>query len=94
MNRLTFAAIALLSLSAPALADTTSLTPDLIEFRALYKELVETNTTLSFRSRHLAPAGSHEGPGPRGGPTPPPLARSHAPFRLTPRTGFASLAPR
>jgi acetylornithine deacetylase/succinyl-diaminopimelate desuccinylase-like protein len=54
MNRLTFAAIALLSLSAPALADTTSLTPDLIEFRALYKELVETNTTLSSGSCTLA----------------------------------------
>lgn len=43
---------ALLSLSA--MAETTSLTPDQVEFRALYKELVETNTTLSSGSCTLA----------------------------------------
>ncbi len=54
INQLTLAGIALVSLSAPALAETTSLTPGQVEFRALYKELVETNTTLSSGSCTLA----------------------------------------
>ncbi|MEP6884168.1 MAG: M20/M25/M40 family metallo-hydrolase [Gammaproteobacteria bacterium] len=53
LNRLALAGIALV-LAAPALAETTALTPDQIEFRALYKELVETNTTLSSGSCTLA----------------------------------------
>ena len=54
MNRIILAGIALVSLTAPALAATTSLTPSQVEFRALYKELVETNTTLSSGSCTLA----------------------------------------
>ena len=54
MNRIVLAGIALVSLTAPALAATTSLTPSQVEFRALYKELVETNTTLSSGSCTLA----------------------------------------
>ena len=43
-------------LAAPALAQQTNspLRPDQVEFRALYKELVETNTTLSSGSCTLA----------------------------------------
>ena len=54
MHRLVLAGIALVSLSAPTLAETTSLSPDQAAFRALYKELVETNTTLSAGSCTLA----------------------------------------
>ena len=54
MNRIILAGIALVSLSAPALAATAPLTPGQVEFRALYKELVETNTTLSSGSCTLA----------------------------------------
>jgi acetylornithine deacetylase/succinyl-diaminopimelate desuccinylase-like protein len=48
------AAAAALGLSLPAWADTPAMTPDLVAFRALYKELVETNTTLSSGSCTLA----------------------------------------
>ena len=48
------AALLLLGVSAAALADTTTLSPDKAAFRALYKELVETNTTLSSGSCTLA----------------------------------------
>ncbi len=48
------AATAALLLSLPAWADTPAMTPDLVAFRALYKELVETNTTLSSGSCTLA----------------------------------------
>ncbi|MEO8302160.1 MAG: M20/M25/M40 family metallo-hydrolase [Rhizomicrobium sp.] len=44
---------AALSLTLPALAQTTP-RPDQLKFRALYKELVETNTTLSSGSCTLA----------------------------------------
>jgi acetylornithine deacetylase/succinyl-diaminopimelate desuccinylase-like protein len=54
MKDLALAGIAFLSFSAPALSETTSLTPDQAGFRALYKELVETNTTLSSGSCTLA----------------------------------------
>ena len=54
MHRLVLAGIIFMSLSAPALAETTSLSPDQAAFRALYKELVETNTTLSSGSCTLA----------------------------------------
>ena len=50
----TTAAFLLLGVSAAALADTTTLSPDKVAFRALYKELVETNTTLSSGSCTLA----------------------------------------
>jgi acetylornithine deacetylase/succinyl-diaminopimelate desuccinylase-like protein len=52
-KRLAFAAVALMGFSA-AYADTPALAPDLVAFRALYKELVETNTTLSSGSCTLA----------------------------------------
>ncbi len=48
------AATAALVLSLPVWADTPAMTPDLVAFRALYKELVETNTTLSSGSCTLA----------------------------------------
>jgi acetylornithine deacetylase/succinyl-diaminopimelate desuccinylase-like protein len=48
------AAIALLGFSAPALTATAALSTDRAAFRALYKELVETNTTLSAGSCTLA----------------------------------------
>ena len=48
------AAAAALGLSLPAWADTPAMTPDLVAFRALYKELVDTNTTLSAGSCTLA----------------------------------------
>ena len=48
------AAAAALLLALPAWADTPAMTPDLVAFRALYKELVETNTTLSSGSCTLA----------------------------------------
>jgi acetylornithine deacetylase/succinyl-diaminopimelate desuccinylase-like protein len=48
------AATIALGLSLPAWADTPAMTPDLLAFRALYKELVETNTTLSAGSCTLA----------------------------------------
>lgn len=54
MTRLILAGIALVSLSAPALAETISLTSDQAAFRALFKELVETNTTLSSGSCTVA----------------------------------------
>ena len=48
------ATTALLGCFATALADTAALSPDRAAFRALYKELVETNTTLSAGSCTLA----------------------------------------
>jgi acetylornithine deacetylase/succinyl-diaminopimelate desuccinylase-like protein len=50
----TVVAMSLLGCSALALADQTALSPDQVAFRALYKELVETNTTLSSGSCTLA----------------------------------------
>ena len=47
-------AIAWFSLTPPVLSDIVGLSPDQVEFRALYKELVETNTTLSSGSCTLA----------------------------------------
>ena len=51
MKRIAAAALAV-SLATPALA--ADLRPDQVQFRALYKELVETNTTLSSGSCTLA----------------------------------------
>ena len=51
---LAIAAALLAGAAAPALAQPAALRPDQIEFRALYKELVETNTTLSAGSCTLA----------------------------------------
>jgi acetylornithine deacetylase/succinyl-diaminopimelate desuccinylase-like protein len=48
------AVAALLALAGPSRADGPALRPDLVEFRALFKELVETNTTLSSGSCTLA----------------------------------------
>ncbi len=47
-------ALLLFAISSAALADAPALTPDKAAFRALYKELVETNTTLSSGSCTLA----------------------------------------
>ena len=44
---MTLAGAALVTFSAPALAQQTQLRPDQLAFRELYQELVETNTTLS-----------------------------------------------
>src|SRR5580698_9128561 len=44
---LAVAALAVTTSPAPVLAQTQSLRPDQAAFRALYKELVETNTELS-----------------------------------------------
>ncbi|MCZ8019233.1 M20/M25/M40 family metallo-hydrolase [Novosphingobium sp.] len=44
---MTLAEAALVTFSAPALAQQTQLRPDQLAFRELYQELVETNTTLS-----------------------------------------------
>ncbi|NBU28107.1 MAG: M20/M25/M40 family metallo-hydrolase [Caulobacteraceae bacterium] len=56
--RLTAAALTLglgaATLAAPAMAEDTGLSPDLARFKGLYKELVETNTTLSVGSCTLA----------------------------------------
>jgi acetylornithine deacetylase/succinyl-diaminopimelate desuccinylase-like protein len=53
--RLSFAAVLVLSCSIPALAQPVApLRPDQAEFRGLYKELIETNTTLSAGSCTLA----------------------------------------
>ena len=41
------ASVALLSTTAMAQHAMPPLTPDQVEFKALYKELIETNTTLS-----------------------------------------------
>ena len=51
--RIVFCAALAASLTLPALAQT-ALRPDQLKFRALYKELVETNTTLSSGSCTLA----------------------------------------
>ncbi len=51
--RIVFCATLAASLTLPALAQT-GLRPDQLKFRALYKELVETNTTLSAGSCTLA----------------------------------------
>jgi len=51
---LAIAAALLAGAAAPALAQPAALRPDQVEFRALYKELVETNTTLSAGSCTLA----------------------------------------
>src|SRR4051812_4628529 len=48
-----FCAALAVSLALPAMAQT-ALRPDQLKFRALYKELVETNTTLSAGSCTLA----------------------------------------
>lgn len=53
-KRLAVAAVALFAFATPAFADTTAPSPDQAAFRALYKELVETNTTLSAGSCTLA----------------------------------------
>jgi len=53
-TKLALAALLLTGAAAPALAQQTALRPDQVEFRALYKELVETNTTLSAGSCTLA----------------------------------------
>ena len=47
-------ALLLFAISSAALADAPALTPNKAAFRALYKELVETNTTLSSGSCTLA----------------------------------------
>ena len=53
--RLTVATALLASAAVPALGQTTvALRPDQTEFRALFKQLVETNTTLSAGSCTLA----------------------------------------
>jgi acetylornithine deacetylase/succinyl-diaminopimelate desuccinylase-like protein len=44
------AACALVATASPALAQDAALRPDQVKFRALYKELVETNTSLSVGS--------------------------------------------
>lgn len=54
MKTLTFAALAASLLAGGALAQGTGPRPDQLEFRGLYKELVETNTTLSVGSCTLA----------------------------------------
>ncbi len=51
---LTFGLSLLAAVSGPALAQQGSLRPDQAEFRAIYKQLVETNTTLSAGSCTLA----------------------------------------
>jgi len=51
--RTIFCAALAASLALPALAQTAP-RPDQLKFRALYKELVETNTTLSSGSCTLA----------------------------------------
>jgi acetylornithine deacetylase/succinyl-diaminopimelate desuccinylase-like protein len=53
-NKLALTAAVLVGLSGPAMAQSPALRPDQTEFRALYKELVETNTTLSSGSCTLA----------------------------------------
>lgn len=53
IKRLTLG-IVLLGATAPALGQTAPLRPDQVEFRSLYKQLVETNTTLSAGSCTLA----------------------------------------
>jgi acetylornithine deacetylase/succinyl-diaminopimelate desuccinylase-like protein len=52
--RLALSACISLIAASTALAQTTALRPDQAEFRGLYKELVETNTTLSSGSCTLA----------------------------------------
>jgi acetylornithine deacetylase/succinyl-diaminopimelate desuccinylase-like protein len=52
--RTTIAALLAASIVVPAAAQQTSLRPDQLAFRALYKELVETNTTVSSGSCNLA----------------------------------------
>ena len=54
MKTLALALVSAAALSAPAFAAEAPLRPDQTEFRALYKELVETNTTLSSGSCTLA----------------------------------------
>ncbi|HQV03277.1 MULTISPECIES: M20/M25/M40 family metallo-hydrolase [unclassified Novosphingobium] len=54
MKTLTFAALAASLLAGGAMAQGTGPRPDQLEFRGLYKELVETNTTLSVGSCTLA----------------------------------------
>lgn len=51
--------MALSALAAPAFAQT-ALRPDQLAFRDLYKELVETNTTLSSGSCTLAEAKARD----------------------------------
>ena len=53
-DKLALTAALLVGLSGPAMAQSPALRPDQVEFRALYKELVETNTTLSAGSCTLA----------------------------------------
>ena len=54
MKRLTMLAAGASLISAPLFAQSAPVRPDQAEFRALYKELVETNTTLSSGSCTLA----------------------------------------
>jgi acetylornithine deacetylase/succinyl-diaminopimelate desuccinylase-like protein len=54
MKKLAGAALATTLLAGTALAQGTAQRPDQLEFRGLYKELVETNTTLSSGSCTLA----------------------------------------
>ena len=53
-TKLALAAALAAGLSAPAMAESPAPRPDQVQFRALYKELVETNTTLSVGSCTLA----------------------------------------
>ena len=54
MKRTVITLLTASALAAPALAQTAPLRPDQAEFRSLYKELVETNTTLSAGDCTLA----------------------------------------
>jgi acetylornithine deacetylase/succinyl-diaminopimelate desuccinylase-like protein len=54
MKSLALAGALLIGAAAPAAAQSQGLRPDQVEFRSLYKELVETNTTLSAGSCTLA----------------------------------------
>lgn len=53
-DKLALTAALLVGLAGPAMAQSPAPRPDQVEFRALYKELVETNTTLSAGSCTLA----------------------------------------
>src|SRR6201988_5506978 len=54
IKTLALAGALLVGASAPAMAQSQALRPDQVEFRGLYKELVETNTTLSAGSCTVA----------------------------------------